>query len=316
MSTAEELDALRSSVRTALSRGASWDVLCEQIGVAALAVPEQHGGLGAGLPELAVVAAEFGRVLSPLPFLSTSIAALALADSPLSGKLTTGTVAWSDFAVSGSTVDGLDRYVLDGDSAELLLVAAGSGLYAVPVDQPGVRRDHSPTMDETRRLATVELRGARAELVGDLDPSVYDQACVLVAAEQTGAMARAFEITLEYTKQRRQFGRAIGSFQAIKHRLADLYVLVETSGSCVAAAADDPSLAAVAKVHCSEAFSTIAAEMIQLHGGIGITWEHPAHRYFKRAHGSSFLLGSPREHLRTMVGSALPRSGWSTGYRC
>ncbi|MBN6041438.1 acyl-CoA dehydrogenase family protein [Amycolatopsis sp. 195334CR] len=297
MSTAEELDALRSSVRTALSRDASWDVLCSQIGVAALAVPEEHGGLGAGLPELAVVAAEFGRVLSPLPFLSTSITALALADSPLAAKLTTGTVAWSGFSADESTVDGTDRFVLDGDTADLLLVVADS-LYAVPTDQDGVRRTHSPTMDETRRLATVELRGVRASRVGDVDPSLRDQACVLLAAEQTGAMARAFEITLDYAKQRKQFGRAIGSFQAIKHRLAELYVLVETARSCVAEAAEDPSLAWVAKVHCSEAFTTVAAEMIQLHGGIGITWEHPAHRYFKRAHGSSLLFGAPHEHLR------------------
>ncbi|AXB43845.1 acyl-CoA dehydrogenase family protein [Amycolatopsis albispora] len=298
MSTAEELDALRDSVRSALSRGASWDVLCSQIGVAALAVPEEHGGLGAGLPELAVVAEEFGRVLSPLPFLSTSIAALALADSPLAAKLTTGTVAFADFSADGSTVDGTGRYVLDGDTAELLLVVTGNRLYSVPVEQPGVRRTHSPTMDETRRLATVDLRGAQVSLVGDVDPSLLDQACVLLAAEQTGAMARAFEITLDYTKQRKQFGRVIGGFQAIKHRLADLYVLVETSRSCVAAAAEDPSLAWVAKVHCAEAFTTIASEMIQLHGGIGITWEHPAHRYFKRAHGSSQLFGPPHRHLR------------------
>ncbi|PLW74690.1 acyl-CoA dehydrogenase, partial [Streptomyces sp. DJ] len=136
-----------------------------------------------------------------------------------------------------------------------------------------------------------------------------DEGAVALAAEQVGAASRALEATVEYAKARVQFGRAIGSFQAVKHRLADCYVMVESARSLALAAAfasaDDspelPRLAAAAASACSEAFSAVAGEMIQLHGGIGITWEHDAHRYFKRAHGSALLLGTPSSHRRRLA---------------
>jgi alkylation response protein AidB-like acyl-CoA dehydrogenase len=188
-------------------------------------------------------------------------------------------------------VDGQAHYVLDGDTAEILLVAAGDGLYEV--DPADAVREHVPSLDETRRFATVTFDHAPARRLGPLDLGpLRDFACLVLAAEQTGAAARALELTVEYTQQRHQFGRPIGSFQALKHRMADLHVLVETARS--AAYADLP---AVAKVHCSEVLSEVAAEMIQLHGGIAITWEHPAHRYFKRAHSSALLFGAPHHHL-------------------
>ncbi len=305
-----EQDELRASVRKLLEREESpWAALCE-VGVTALTIPERFGGLGAGSVELRIVAEELGRVLSGVPFLGTTVATsavLASGDETLLPRLAEGAVAalawtdsdgrWSPDAVAchaeGSTVEGTAHYVLDGDTAEILLVAARSadGIALYEVDNAVTR--HVPTMDETRRLATVTFDHTPARLLGPVDLApVRDLACLVLAAEQTGAAARALELTVEYTKQRHQFGRPIGSFQALKHRMADLHVLVETARS--AAYADH---AAVAKVHCSEVFGKVAAEMIQLHGGIAITWEHPAHRYFKRAHSSALLFGAPHLHF-------------------
>jgi alkylation response protein AidB-like acyl-CoA dehydrogenase len=159
-------------------------------------------------------------------------------------------------------------------------------------------------MDETRELARITLDRTPARRVGDVDlDALRHLACVALSAEQVGTAERALELTVEYTKVRVQFGRPIGSFQALQHRMADLHVLVETARAASQAAADAvgtpglPLAAAVAKVHCSEALMRVTGEMIQLHGGIGITWEHPAHRYFKRAHGSWHLFGQPAEHV-------------------
>jgi alkylation response protein AidB-like acyl-CoA dehydrogenase len=149
-------------------------------------------------------------------------------------------------------------------------------------------------MDESRRLATVSVDRPTG-LIGRYDERrVRDFALSALAAEQVGTAARCLEMTVEHAKQRVQFGRPIGSFQAVKHRLADMHVLVETARS----AAYDTEHPVEAKVYCAEALQRIAAEMVQLHGGIAITWEHDAQRYFKRAHGAAFLFGHPAEHLR------------------
>ncbi|UMP04096.1 acyl-CoA dehydrogenase family protein [Amycolatopsis sp. EV170708-02-1] len=315
MTFTAEQDALRDSVRKLLDREADpWPELCEQIGVAALAVPERFGGLGAGTAELQVVAEELGRVLADVPFLGSAVlavhAVLATGNDEACERLlprlaegTVGAVAWtgadgrwdtSACRVVGSALEGEAHYVLHGDEAEILLVVAGGSLYEVS----DARRVRTPAMDETRRLARVSFERAPARLLGPVDlGALRDVACAVLAAEQAGAAARAFELTVEYSKQRHQFGRPIGGFQALKHRMADLHVLVETARSAAYAAPESSRLAAVAKVHCSEALATVAGEMIQLHGGIAITWEHPAHRYFKRAHGAAQLFGSPGEHL-------------------
>ncbi|WP_181773342.1 acyl-CoA dehydrogenase family protein [Amycolatopsis pittospori] len=328
MTFTAEQDALRDSVRKLLDREADpWPALCEQIGVAALAVPERFGGLGAGTTELQVVAEELGRVLADVPFLGSAVLAvhalLATGDDEACERLlprlaegVVGAVAWTDAdgrwsspacTASGSTVDGEAHYVLHGDEAEILLVLAGDSLYEV-TDAPRAR---TTTMDETRRLARVSFDGTPAQLIGPVDFSALrDVACAVLAAEQAGAAARAFELTVEYSKQRHQFGRPIGGFQALKHRMADLHVLVETARSAAYAAPESSRLAAVAKVHCSEALATVAGEMIQLHGGIAITWEHPAHCYFKRAHGAAHLFGSPGDHLgRVRPALTDPRTG-------
>ncbi|MFD8498166.1 acyl-CoA dehydrogenase family protein [Amycolatopsis sp. NPDC059657] len=289
MSFTEEQEALRASVRTALERNPEpWQALC-QIGVTALAIPEEYGGLGAGLTELQIVAEELGRVLADVPFLSTVLATQALlstedetARKRLLPRLAEGITG--ALALTG-------EYVVDGDTAEILLAVKGNTLYEV--DSAHTR--HTPTMDETRRLASVEIVDAHP--VGEVNLNqVRDVALAVLAAEQAGAAARALHITVEFCKRRKQFGRAIGGFQALKHRMADLYVLIETARSAAYAATSE-RMAAIAKVYCSEAFCAVAAEMIQLHGGIAITWEHEAHRYFKRAHLSAQLFGSPREHL-------------------
>jgi len=321
MTFTEEQEALRETVRKLLRRDADpWPPLCEQIGVAALGIPEKYGGLDAGLTEIQIVSEELGRVLADVPFLGSAVLATrALLESeddeacarllPLLAEGAVGALAWHDteFRVFGDArLDGRALYVLDGDTASVLLVVADGGLFEVDTDQNGVQRRRVPTMDETRRLATIDLTDARARRigVGDFRPAVSrirDTACAVLAAEQAGAAARALEITVEYGKQRHQFGRPIGGFQAVKHRLAEMYVLVETARSAAYAGAESPRLAAVAKTYCSEAFHTVAAEMIQVHGGIAITWEHEAHRFFKRAHGSAQLFGQPHEHLRRMT---------------
>ena len=156
-----------------------------------------------------------------------------------------------------------------------------------------------PSMDPTRRLARLTPKSTSP--LGR-DPGVADAAAILLAAEQIGAATRCLDLTVDYTKERQQFGRPIGSFQALKHRMADLYVAVQAARAVVNDAADGPSptSAALARVAATEAFNTVAAEGIQLHGGIAITWEHDMQLYFKRAHGSSQLLGPAGEHLRRL----------------
>ncbi|MFJ7959983.1 acyl-CoA dehydrogenase family protein [Streptomyces sp. NPDC096319] len=344
MRTTEEQEELRSAVRAVLGRHpgeAAWRPLTGQIGVAGLAVPEEYGGAGYGAGEVHVVMEELGRELSPVPYLGSAVlvvrALLASGDAEACARLLpdlasgslVGALAWAEngswdasAVAAGATagpggrwrISGTKEHVLDGAGAGVLLVAARTGagvsLFEVPSDAPGVTRETAVTMDSTRAQARVVLTEAEGRLVGAegaggrILAEVLDLACVALAAEQVGAAARCLDVTLDYARERVQFGRPIGSFQAVKHRLADAYVLVESArsaalGASFAAAAGHPELsrlAAAAKSACSEAFSAVAGEMIQLHGGIGITWEHDAHRYFKRAHGSAQLFGPPAWH--------------------
>ncbi|WP_030257704.1 acyl-CoA dehydrogenase family protein [Streptomyces violens] len=344
MTPTAEQEELRSAVRAVLTRhegAAAWRPLTEQIGVAGLAVPEEYGGAGCGPREVHVVMEELGRALSPVPFLGSAVltvqALLASGDVAACKALlprlaegqAVGTLAWAergswDPAAIRTTatpepagtwrLTGAKEYVLDGATAEVLLVAARTGagvsLFQVAVNGSGVRRQASVTMDQTRAMAQLVLDGAEARLIGTDGAGdralgqVLDLACTALAAEQVGAAERCLELTVAYAKDRVQFDRPIGSFQAVKHRLADAYVVVESArsaalGAAFAAASGGPEAAraaAVAKSVCSEAFSAVAGEMIQLHGGIGITWEHDAHRYFKRAHSTSQLFGAPSWH--------------------
>ncbi|MFI0483414.1 acyl-CoA dehydrogenase family protein [Actinomadura sp. 9N215] len=314
-----------------------WTLMAEQLGLQGLAIPAEHGGAGYGMRELAVVFEEMGRAVVCAPFLATVTAAAALEAGDgghdlLPGVADGSTIAtlavaeddgrWDPGAVRTVFEDGVlrggKRFVLDGHVADLVLVAArdgdGVGLFAV-TGEAGLVREPVPTLDQTRKLARVGLDGVAARRVGGAEAvaRALDVAAVALAAEQLGGAQKALDMTVEYAKVRHQFGRPIGSFQAVKHRCADMFVLVESARSAVlnaAAVADGnpdglPAAAALAKAYCSDAFFHTAGEAIQLHGGIGFTWEHDAHLYFKRAQGSRQLFGAPdrhRERLAAMAG--------------
>ena len=299
-----------------------WRVLCEQIGVAALAVPERFGGISAGAREVQIVLEELGRTLTPAPMLGSVLAAALITELgddgaakrllPRIAEGAIAAVAWADgsgawadgaFAVAGERLSGEAHFVLEGDQADVLLAVAGGAVYEV--EPSSADRRVTPTMDLTRRLARVRLADTPAARIGPPDARAalsraLDSALVALAGEQVGAAARALEMTVDYAKVRYQFGRPIGSFQALKHRMADLHVLLEAARSAAYAAAEGALHPAAAKAYCSDALSSIAAEMIQLHGGIAITWEHDAHLFFKRAHGTSALFGSPAHHRRRL----------------
>ena len=286
-------EAVRAAMDSKLGYDESlWKLLCEQVGVAALVVPEELGGAGGELGFAATVLEELGRGLVPTPLLGTTLTQLALlaADEPDAetlGALAEGTSI-------GAVVFDAD-YVVNGDVADVVVAVDGdrvvcwSTFTATPVT----------AMDPTRRLARVTA--GDTEPVG-ADPGLADHAAILLAAEQVGAAARCLELTVDYAKDRVQFGRPIGSFQALKHRMADLYVAVQSARAVVeeAVAEPTPTTAALARIAACEALTAVAAEGIQIHGGIAITWEHDMHLYFKRAHGSTQLLTTPRDLLRSL----------------
>jgi alkylation response protein AidB-like acyl-CoA dehydrogenase len=224
----------------------------------------------------------------------------------------------------GYRLDGTKMFVLDGHTANLIVVAArsaGSGgtegisFFIVPGDAPGLTRTALPTMDQTRKQAKLEFSGVSARLLGEEGAGwaalskTLDQVAVCLAAEQVGGAQKCLDMSVEYAKVRIQFGRPIGSFQAIKHKCADMLLEVESSKSAAyyagwAAAEDNdelPVVASLAKSYCSEAYFHAAAENIQIHGGIGFTWEHDAHLYFKRAKSSEILFGDPTYHRELLA---------------
>lgn len=269
-----------------------WKLLCEQVGAAALVVPEELGGAGGELADAAIVLEELGRGLVPTPLLGTTLAELALltADQPEADALEELAAGTKIGAVAFDT-----DCVVGGDVADIVIVADGQQLKRLTQ----FTAHPSTTMDPTRRLARIESQG---ETEIGADPGLADTAAILLAAEQIGAAARCLDLTVAYTKDRVQFGRPIGSFQALKHRMADLYVAVQSARAVVndAVAEPSPTAAALARFSASEAFSKVVGEAVQMHGGIAITWEHDIQLYFKRAHGSAQLLGPPREHLRRL----------------
>lgn len=318
---------------------ALWHTLSTEIGVAALPIPEEYGGAGASFVETAVVLEELGGSLSSVPVYSSALATAALiesGDDDAASRLLPGIAAgeqvvalcWADTAgwsspgvrAEAGLLSGTAHYVLDGECADHLIVLAGTDagptVHEVDARAEGITITPLPVLDPTRPLSRIAFDNvpatsitARSGMIGALRAAAW----ALLSAEQVGGAARALDLTVSYSRERRQFGRAIGSFQALKHRMADMYALVETSRSISKAAidalafgsADAAELAAAAHVHCSEAYATVAGEAIQLHGGIGITWEHDIQLYFKRAQSSSQLFGQPHEIL----------AQWSDGLR-
>jgi alkylation response protein AidB-like acyl-CoA dehydrogenase len=357
-------DAVRGLIEKTEAGQSPWRRLCDEVGVAGLAIPERFGGAGAGLAEICVVMEELGRSLTPAPVLGSSVLAAqallassddaacarllpsiadgsaiaALAWTTAAGHWDIAEVAYAARQARGGSweLTGESHYVLDGEAADVLLAAAsapdGTGLFEVDPSGNGVTRASVTTMDASRRLAVVRLAGARGRRVGadGTGPlaAARDRACVALSAEQVGAAQRALELTVGHLLTRVQFGQLLGSFQALQHRVADLYVLVESARALCAGVAADfdrwprPAGAAgadgtsglglqfaAAKVYCSEALSQTASEMIQLHGAIGITWEHQAHRYLKRAQSDRYLFGSPARHLAAIAASLIEGAG-------
>jgi alkylation response protein AidB-like acyl-CoA dehydrogenase len=304
-----------------------WAVLAADIGVPGLLVPEHLGGSGAGLTELAAVVEEAGRVLLGGPLFPTAglavPALLASADDGacadllpgIAGGTTTATLAvpttWraDDVAVTADdgTLTGTCPLVLDGADADLVLVAArgtaGVRLYAVDGAAAGLRREPLATLDLTRTMAHLALDRVPARAIGagwDAVLAARDVAAVLMAAEQVGGMDAAVAATAEHARTRRQFGRPVGAFQGVKHRLADMAVRLELARSATEWAAwqrpGAPEFrvgALVARIHASEAYLQTAMDMVQLHGGTGFTWEHDAHLHVRRARADHALLGTP-----------------------
>lgn len=280
-----------------------WGTLVDQVGAAALNIPEEYGGAGFSLFESLIVLEEIGRSLAPTPLLSSLICSEALiaggdteAMERLLPRIAAGEVA--------SFVNGTAP-ALDADRATVLLAVSSDSLVEVDPNT----RDAVPVgaLDQSLRFGTIDLPSATTSLAGDAAAAVQQARqvrCVGVAALQAGLAARAVEMTVAYTKERVQFGRAIGSFQALKHRMADMLVLQEMMRSAswsasyaVSTQADNAEhLTHVAKSYCSDALDRIAAETVQLHGGIAITWEHDAQLVFKRAHALSQLFGQAHEH--------------------
>jgi len=265
-----------------------WAMLCEQVGVGALVVPESLGGAGGEFADAAAVLEELGRGLVPSSGVGTRPRPSSSRTAAASGRLATGE------SVGAVVFDDHD-YVVNGAAADVVLAVTDGRI----LRWTDVTAEPRQSLDPTRRLARVRPGGSMQIAQ---DPGIADMAAILLAAEQVGAAQRCLELTVDYTKQRVQFGRPIGSFQALKHRMADLYVAVQAARATVgdAVASPGPVRAALARLAATEAFCTVAGEAIQLHGGIAITWEHDMHLYFKRAYSSAQLFGPPREQLRAL----------------
>lgn len=310
-----------------------WRSVAVELGLAGLLVPEDRGGAGGTARDAAVVLGELGRAVAPVPFLTSSVVAttalLAADDDELLGRLASGEstaallVPLTASAVSFAPVvragaDGLSGrvpVVAGAVEADVLvapvLADGGVELHAVETGAPGVTVSPVVSLDMSRQVADVSLEGAASRVV--VAAAAGDAAvrralllgAALLASEQVGVAERCVEDTVAYLKQRRQFGRVLAGYQALKHRLADLYIEVESARAAAqyaaaAAAADDPDLplaAEVAQAYCSVVAVHAAEECIQLHGGIGMTWEHPAHLLLKRAKADQLAFGSTGEHL-------------------
>jgi alkylation response protein AidB-like acyl-CoA dehydrogenase len=344
-------DAVRSAMESELGWDAGvWERIAGELGWAGVIVPEELGGVGLGQVELVGLMEEMGAALLCAPFFSTvclAANALLVAGDEAQRKAWLPRIASGELlatlAFGGPTAEGIEarwrrdgadyvlegraRHVIDGHTAELILLAArapgssgaaGVSLFALEGDPAGLERRPRVSMDQTRRQAELQLHGVRASASarlggeGEAWPALaraLDLAIVALCAEQVGGAQRCLDLSVAYAKQRQQFGRPIGSFQAIKHKCANMLLAVESARSAAyyagwAAAAgepDLPALAALAKAYGSEAYFRCAAEAIQIHGGVGFTWEYDPHLYFKRARASEALLGTPAYHRERLA---------------
>ena len=341
------LDELRATVRdfgqrmggTQLARRASesaipgfdgraWRLLCDQLGLAAIGIPEDLGGVG-GLAELTLVCEAFGENLLPVPFFgSTVLAGQVLARCGDAARTTleemsAGTICALAAALpigaqqplslaADRTVSGHLPAVVSAPEAEILVAVTADAVVRVDLPNPDCEVTPLRALDLTRSIGSVTLRDAACTVLAETAPAValapaLDVAALVLAAEQVGGTEACLSMTVDYVKDRHQFSRPVGSFQAVKHALADVLVDLELARSALSRALDaapsSPSFvesAAVSRIWCNEAYRAASAEAIQLHGGIGFTWEHDAHLYFRRARSDALLLGTTaqwREHL-------------------
>jgi len=307
-----------------------WHTLTAEIGCAGLPVPADRGGAGAGWREAAVVAEELGRAAAPVPHLGCgqATAALLACDDTLAGadslrRLSAGELV-ATLAVplstplgapppagldaEGDTITGTVTSVLDALPADILIVPAGGALWQVAAADARVTPVTS--LDQTRPLADLTLDAAPAlrlaagAQAGRAWTAARTAGAVLLAGEQLGVADWCLETTVAYVKERKQFGRPVGSFQAVKHRLAQLWVQVTQARAVARYAADcltsgdpdTPVAAHLAQAHCAEVAVRAAQDCVQLHAGIGFTWEHPAHLYLKRAKSDAIAFGTPARH--------------------
>ena len=322
-----------------------WKQLAEELGLVGLIIPEEYGGAGFGAVELLIAMEEMGRALLCAPFLSTSVfaanALLSCADALTQKELLPAIASGSCVATvahaepngrwdlagitlratgagANVTIDGEKTLVLDGHTADVLLVVArsdaGLELLRVNANAVGLTRASIPPLDLTRKLARVTFKNSPATRISSGDQSanferVLALVCAALAAEQVGGAQRVLEMATEYAKTRLQFGRPIGSYQGIKHKCADMLVSVEMAKSAAynalfGAAANEPDFvesASLAKAYCSEAYFHAAADNIQIHGGMGFTWEAAPHLYFKRAKASELLFGDAAHHREAVA---------------
>ena len=311
-----------------------WRAIAGDLGLAGLLIPEERGGAGASAREAAVVLEELGRSVAPVPFLTSSVVAttvlLAAEPGGAADELLAGLAAGErtaalvlplaagpgdearGFSADGGRISGSARSVAGAIEADVLLVPVttpgGTAVYAVSAAD--ARIEPVVSLDMTRQLADVTLEGAAGQELlggaqgGDAVAAALEVGAALLASEQYGVAQWCLTTTITYLKDRRQFGRVVGGYQAIKHRLADLYAAVESAGAAAryAAAAtaqgDDDAVVstAVAQSFCSDVAVKAAEEAVQLHGGIGMTWEHPAHLYLKRAKADQIAFGTPAAH--------------------
>jgi alkylation response protein AidB-like acyl-CoA dehydrogenase len=332
----------------------TWQIMAEQLGLAGLTVPEELGGAGAGYEYLVIAIEELGKSLLPSPLLATTALAVgtlmqvddasarerllpALAAGQMTGTL--GYAAadgyWDRTRTppvratrngNGWRLDGSVHHVLDGASADLVLVVAdigeGASVFAVEGPLTGLVRSPMATLDGTRSQARLDFHGVPATAVGvpgtaaATVEAVLMRAAVVLAAEQVGGAQHCLDTAVAYAGTRTQFGRAIGSYQAIKHKCVDMYMEIESAraaayyaASCMTRnSADAESAASIAKALASAAFDRASADNIQIHGGIGFTWEHSAHLYFRRAISTRALFGDPRRHYNVVAASLLDRT--------
>ena len=356
--------AIRSALASDLGYSPDlWQRICTDMYWQALHIPEEYGGMGLGYVELVAVLEQMGRYLLCSPYLATvamATNALLIAGTDdqkteilpqlIEGKTATlafncGGNVWNSNAISASyrhdgndlILNGEYRYVLDGHSADYLILAAreegssgddGISLFVCEAENDGIQRSLLPTMDQSRRQASIQLNNLRLSkqtLMGEFATAakslakILDLATIALAAEQAGGMQQVLDITVDYTKTRNQFGRSIAGFQAIKHKAADMMLRNEVARSAVyyaACIADDAlssgpladelaEAASIAKSYCSEAYFKNAGEALQMHGGVGFTWEYDVHLYFKRAKASEHFLGNSSYHRERVAGGLL-----------